>query len=331
MNTEDRQRLKGLAADLPANTRLRLVLTRHALRDRVQTYGRALQEALPEIDLVPDIRRDPAPPWMETEAGIRFHALPEGDKLAGLVEALRPPGQVGPHIPPDQGEWLMRLPLPVEISLYIAPACPFCPQALQQWIALARAGRHLRLRVVDAALFPETAREDAIQAVPTVVLDRHMRWSGRIPVTEVLEQLVTRDPSRLSSDALDGLIKEGLAGQVARAMVAQQHLFPSIIDLLTHRKWPVRLGAMVVVEEIAALDRGLAAAVVPALHQRYDGLEDSVRGDVLYVIGEAGDDRIVPFLRDVETTSGNPDVRQAAREALVCIRQRIDGSLHGAP
>jgi len=330
MNTEDRQRLKGLAVDLPANTRLRLVLTRHDLRDRFQAYGRALQEALPEIDLVPEVRRDPEPPWMETEAGICFHALPEGDKLAGLVDALLPPDKASPPIPPDQEEWLMRMSLPVEICLYIAPACPFCPQALRQWIALAKAGRHLRLRVIDGALFPEKVREDAIQAVPTLVVDRHLRWSGRIPVTEVLEQLVTRDPGRLSSDALDGLIKEGLAGQVARAMITQGHLFPSIIDLLTHSKWPVRLGAMVVVEEIAALDRGLAAEVVPILYQRYDRLEDPVRGDVLYVIGEAGDDRIVPFLRDVETTSGNADVRQAAREALACIRQRFDGNMPGA-
>lgn len=331
MRAEDRQRLKDLAVDLPANTRLRLVLTRHDLSGRFQAYGRALQEALPGIDLVPDVRNDPEPPWIETEAGIRFHALPEGDKLRGLVDALQPADRGNRDLPPDQKEWLMRLPLPVEIRLYIAPACPFCPRTLQQWITLTRAGRHLRLRVIDGALFPEKVREDNIQAVPTLAIDRHMRWSGRIPVTEVLEQLVTRDPSRLSSDALDGLIKEGLAGQVARAMIAQGHLFPSIIDLLTHRKWPVRLGAMVVVEEIAALDRGLAARVVPALRQRYDRLEDSVQGDVLYVIGEAGDDKIVPFLHDVETTSGNSDVRQAAREALASIRQRIDDGPPGTP
>ena len=88
---------------------------------------------------------------------------------------------------------------------------------------------------------------------------------------------------------------------------------------------------MVVVEEMAALDRALAAEVVPALHQRYERLEDSVRGDVLYVIGEAGDGRIVPFLRDTETTSPNPDVRQAAQEALISIRQRIDGDWPGVP
>lgn len=330
MDIEDRHQLKRLAADLPARTRLRLVLTRHAESDRFQGYGRALQETLPAIDLVPEVRSDSGPPWMETEAGIRFQALPGGNKLAGFADALRPPGLPHPSIPQDQQEWLDRLALPMEIRLYIAPGCPFCPQAMQQWIALARAGRHLRLRVIDGALFPGMARKDAIQAVPTLVIDRHMRWSGRIPVREVLEQLVTRDPGRLSSEALDGLIKEGLARQVAQAMVAQKRLFPPIIDLLTHGKWPVRLGAMVVVEEIAALDHGLAAEVVPLLHQRYADLEDTVRGDVLYIIGETGDEAIAPFLHDVATASGNADVRQAAGEALASIRQRReDGPSEG--
>jgi hypothetical protein len=331
MKTEDRDRLKDLGAALPSGARLRLTLTRHDLSDRFQAYGRTLQEVLPGIDLVTDIRSDTAPPWMETGAGIRFQALPEDDKLDSLVDALRPSDQGAPPIAAAHHEWLERLPLPVEIRLYIAPACPFCPQALKQWIALARAGERLRLRVIDGALFPDSVREENIKAVPTLVLDRHLRWSGRIPVGEVLEQLVVRDPSRLSSDALDGLIKEGLAGQVARTMIAKGHLFPALFDLLTHSKWPVRLGAMVVMEEIAAADRPLAAEAVAVLQKRYPRLDDPIRGDVLYVIGEAGDQQALPFLRDAETTSENPEVRQAAREALARIQEHRDAGQTGGP
>jgi hypothetical protein len=325
MRPEDRERLQQLAAGLPPNIRLRLTLTRHDLSDRFQAYCRQLQEAVPGMELITVMESDGSLPWLETDAGIRFHALPEGDKFDSLLEALRPPGKGDAPITKAQREWLGRIPLPVEIQLYIAPACPFCPAALQQWVALTKAGRHLRLRVIDGGLFPEKAREDNIQAVPTLVLEPHLRWSGRIPVNAVLEQLVTRDPARLGSEALDGLIKEGLAGQVAQAMMDQGHLFPSIFDLLTHHKWPVRLGAMVVMETIAASDPGLAAEVVPVLRRRYDRLEDAVKGDVLYIIGEAGDHRMAPFLEDVARTSGNAEVCQAAQEALACIQQRHGG------
>ena len=326
MKPEDHDRLQALSADLPPNIRLRLVLTRHDLSDRFQDYGRQLHEALPGIDLVTVVEDTSEPPWLETAAGIRFQALPEGDKLDSLIAALFPPGQGEAPVPEAQREWLEQISLPVEIRLYIAPSCPFCPRALQQWVALTRAGRQLRLMVIDGALFPEKAREDKIQAVPTLVLDRHLRWSGRIPVDAVLEQLATRDPSRLDSDALNGLIKEGLASQVAQAMLDKGRLFPPLFDLLTHPKWPVRLGAMVVMETIAAADQRLAAEALPVLCKRYDRLEDAVKGDVLYIIGEAGDHGMVPFLKDVAAHSPNPDVCQAAREALTSIQQRRESA-----
>ena len=326
MEPEDQKRMQQLAGDLPPNMRLRLTLTRHALSDRFQSYSRQLHEALPGIDLVTAVENTPEPPWLETAAGIRFQALPEGDKLDSLIAALGLPKPGEAPIPEAQREWLEQISLPVEIRLYIAPSCPFCPRALRQWVALTRAGRQLRLAVIDGALFPEEAREDKIQAVPTLVLDRHLRWSGRIPVDAVLEQLATRDPSRLDSDALDGLIKEGLASQVAQAMLDKGHLFPPLFDLLTHPEWPVRLGAMVVMETIAAADPGLAAEALPVLRERYDRLEDAVKGDVLYIIGETGDQCMVPFLKDVAAHSPHPEVCQAAREALASIRQRRESA-----
>lgn len=322
MKQEDVDRLKKFAGDLPRGTRLHLTLTRHDLSDQFQAYGRKLKEALPGIDLVTNIRSESVPPWMETENGIRFQALPEDSKLDGLIEALLQAGETDAGLSDDHRRWLTRMTLPVEIRLYIAPNCPYCPQALKQWVCLARAGRHLRLHVIDGTLFPEKVLEEKIKAVPTLVLDRHLRWSGRIPVSQVLEQLATRDPSRLSSDALDGIIKEGQAVEVAQAMIAQENIFPAIFDLLTHTKWPVRLGAMVVMEEIAASNPRLATEIVPVLIERYGGLADPIRGDVLYVIGETGDQQAASFLEDAGNTSADPDVRQAAREALNRLDQR---------
>jgi len=102
-------------------------------------------------------------------------------------------------------------------------------------------------------------------------------------------------------------------------VIEKATLFPGIIDLLVHDKWPVRLGAMVVMETIAAADPPLAARVVPLLQARYDRLDDPARGDVLYVIGETGDQRAVPFLQKIAAHSTNPEIRQAASEALAAL------------
>lgn len=320
MITRDLERLQRITADLPQGTRLRLTLTGHARSDDFQAYGRQLTAASTAIDLLTDVTADPDPPWLETAGGIRFHALPEGDKLARLVDALKPPGGRDACLLPDHQALLEAMTLPATVRLFIAPDCPFCPQALSQWIALARSGSQLRLHIIDGALFPEVAEDTNVRAVPTLILDDHWRWSGRIPVTDVLEQLATRDPSRLSADALDGIIKEGRAEEVARAMIEKATLFPGIIDLLVHDKWPVRLGAMVVMETIAAADPPLAARVVPILRAHYDRLDDPARGDVLYVIGETGDHQAVPFLREIATHGTNPELRQAASEALATLQ-----------
>lgn len=320
MNTDHVDQLKRLATDLPPGTRLQLTLTQHTRSDAFQAFSHQLTAAVPAIAIHTDVTAEPEPPWIETKSGIRFHALPEGDKLDSFVNALKPIDDGDNSLLPAHHELLTHMALPAEIRLYIAPGCPFCPQALQEWVSLARASDKLRLQVIDGALFPEAAREENIQAVPTLVLDDHLRWSGRIPITDVLEQLATRDPGRLSADALDGIIKDGQAEQVARAMIENGTLFPAIIDLLSHSKWPVRLGAMVVMETIAATAPSLAAQVVPFLRQRYDHLEDPVRGDVLYIIGETGDHEALPFLQNIVECSPNSEVRQAALEALATIQ-----------
>jgi HEAT repeat protein len=77
---------------------------------------------------------------------------------------------------------------------------------------------------------------------------------------------------------------------------------------------------MVVMETIAAADPALAARVVPVLQARYDRLDDPARGDVLYVIGETGDHQAVPFLQKITAHSTNPEIRQAASEALATLQ-----------
>jgi len=319
---EDLERLRQLAKKLPPDVRLRITLTRHETSDAFQAFGRQIKAAAPGIDLLTDITGETDPPWMETAGGIRFQALPSGNKLDSLMDALKPFRREEADLSPAHRDFLDRMALPVEVRLFIAPACPFCPRALQQWVTLARAGDNLRLRVIDGALFPEMVREANIQAVPTLVLDDQLRWSGQIPVTDVLEQAVDRDLSRLSAEALEGIIKEGQAGQLARAMMDKGALFPAIFDLLAHAKWPVRLGAMVVMEEIAAADRRLAAEALPVLHQRYTDLDDAVRGDMLYLIGEIGDPGSLSFLQDIARTGTNPEIVQAAREAVTAIEDR---------
>jgi hypothetical protein len=177
--------------------------------------------------------------------------------------------------------------------------------------------------VVDASLFPEDATRDGIQAVPTLVVEREWRWSGNIPVGDVLRQLVDRDPSQLSAAALEGLLKEGQAATLAGAMEQHGAIFPAFVDLLTHPKWPIRLGAMVAMEALIESDQALSKTVVPLVFNRFNDLDEQTKGDALYILGEVGDQETLALLEALPLEGAGVELHQAAREAAESIAARL--------
>lgn len=327
MKTEDLQRIQSHPGRHTAGATLRLVLTRDARSQALETFVQTLETHWPTLVIERTPADDDVPPFMDLGDGFRFQGLPEGKELAPFLDALSGYSEV-----PVQAHraLLGRMTLMEELRLYVAASCPHCPQVVRQWASLARFGPQLRVRVVDGALFPEEAQRDGVQAVPTLVLDRHWRWSGNIPVGDVLRQLVDRDPSKLSRAALEGLVKEGQAAMLAKAMQQHGTIFPAFVDLLTHPKWPIRLGAMVAMEALIESDPELSRTITPMVMQRFEGLDEQVKGDVFYILGETGDRETLTLLRAIPLDGAGEELQQAAREAAESIAARI-GALERGP
>ncbi len=323
MKKEDRQRIQSHPHRLTATASLTLVMTRDDRSRNLDAFVQSLETHWPAIVIARTRADDDGPPFIELGDGFRFQGLPADNKLAPFLDVL------AADLEPPAGKYrelLGRMALVDELRLYIAASCPFCPQSVRQWAGLASAGSNLRVRVVDVTLFPEDAVRDGIQAVPTLVVDRDWRWSGNIPVEDVLRQLADRDPSKLSAAALEGLLKEGQAAAVAGAMQRHGRIFPNFVDLLIHPKWPVRLGAMVAMEALIETDQALSKTVVPLVMDRFDDLDEPVKGDALYIVGEAGEHEALGRLQAMPLDGIGAELRQAVREAV----QRIEARLGAA-
>jgi hypothetical protein len=320
MITQDLQRIQNHPRRLTAATALTLVLTRDARSQVLETFVQSLETHWPALDIERRSADDDSLPFMELGDGFRFQGLPAESKLPPFLDVL-----AAELAPPEEKyrELLNRMTLSDELRLYIAAPCPFCPRAVRQWAALAWAGPNMRVRVVDGTLFPEDVARDGIQAVPTLVVDQEWRWSGNIPVEDVLRQLVDRDPSQLSAAALEGLLKEGQAASLAVAMQRHGTIFPAFVDLLTHPKWPIRLGAMVAMEALIESDQALSKTVVPLVVDRFIRLDEQAKGDALYILGEAGDHETLALLRALPLDGAGAELHQAAREAAETIAARI--------
>jgi hypothetical protein len=155
-----------------------------------------------------------------------------------------------------------------------------------------------------------------IRSVPTIVLDDQFRWTGSVPLEELIETINTRDPISLGPASLENIIKEGGADRLAAMMLEAENLFPAFYEVLTHSKWPIRLGAMVVMEEIIESNQDLAAEVLDPLWNRFHQVPAQIQGDILHVFGETGDSRSISWLESVLSGDFDREVKEAAREAV---------------
>ena len=73
---------------------------------------------------------------------------------------------------------------------------------------------------------------------------------------------------------------------------------------------------MVAFETLAEQDADLAGQVVEPLVAVFADAEDMVKGDLLHVIGESGNEAALPFLSSVAAGDYDGEVISAAEEAI---------------
>lgn len=305
--------IRSWAAALSAPTTLTLHTTPTPLSDEMKRFGEHLALAAGE-GVTLSVKKGEAPlPFFETENGLKFFALP-GEKLLGLLlYALKGQPEA---IPGALAAPLQRLELPATLDLFVAEFCPFCPHIARQLITLALTTPHIRLCLYDGTLFRDEAEKRGVQAAPTLIYDGDMRWSGQFDVASALEVIAGRPPEELSAEAIRALLEEGQASRVAAMVATAQKPFASLTTLLASEKWSVRLGAMVVMEELSETHPAIVSQTAAALLAQRSTLDTSALGDALYIAGLSGDPDHLPTLREILAGPCDDDIRDAGEEAI---------------
>ncbi len=293
-----------------------LVVSRHTSSREFHEFCEELTRLVPKIK-ISKVEADPQdPPQIVIGSGLRYQAIPSGFELQPFLEALSAFESNFLKIAEPVKILLKKNILPASLSIFIAPQCTVCPQMVQKLITLPMVDENLQLTIIDGTLFPDMVETFQIRSVPTILLDDQFRWTGSVPLEELIDAINTRDPLSLGPASLESIIKEGGAGRLAGMMLEAEKLFPAFYDVLTHNKWPIRLGAMVVIEEIAAENRDLAAEALSPLWDRFHEAATQIQGDILYVFGEIGDTRSVAWLETVLSGNFDREVKEAAKEAV---------------
>jgi len=264
-------------------------------------------------------------PAIKVGRSIYYHAIPLEAELEPFLEALTLLDGNSFKLSGEVGNRLDKVKIPADLKLYIAKQCPFCPKSVKQLIPLTFANELIKLEIIDGTLFPEIAELDNIRSAPTVLLDENFRWTGATNLNEIVEIILNRNPSSLGTSSIISLLKEGNADQVAEMMLDHNSIFPAFINTLIHEKWPVRLGAMVAFEYIVEKNNALACQVINPLWEQFQSVEDRIKGDIIYILGETGNIEMVSRLENIlYSRIYHDEVRDAAKEALRKITERSD-------
>lgn len=312
---EKKQILK-FGDQLPGDITIDLIESEHSNYAAFKEFCNNLSNLAPGVTVKKDRESLKEPPQIVIRNRLRYQTIPAGHELQPFLEALTAIGSDPPAIDETAKARLKKDRLPATLTLFIAPQCTFCPAVVRQLIPLPLIDDKIQLVIIDGTLFPEIAEANKISAVPTLLLDEQFRWTGSVPLEEIINTINTRDPASLGAASLENILKEGQASHLTAMMLNDNKIYPAFYDLLIHHKWPVRLGAMVVMEEIAAQNPVMASEVIDFLWDRFHQLPDQVRGDILYMFGEIQDRRAVKWLEEVLGGEYTAEVKEAASEAL---------------
>ena len=319
MIQEDLKTIRAYRFD--ASSPAKIILSKEkndAVGERLLLFCTQLQQEAPHIKIKKDSDISFEIPVMVIgrHENIAYYTLPTGKFLPIFLDALNKAPDAGmdssgsARAPSDTVE------LPAGLKLFVADQCPHCPAMLKQLQALAESTPMIRLRVINAEWFPEKVQKNHIKSVPTLILDDQFRWTGQVKTDEILKICANRDPSQLSADSLRQLIEDGHAAQVANMMIKSEKVFPALVNLLTHQRWSVRLGAMVAAEYLADEAPVLGIELCQLLWRNFSDLAPPVQGDVTHIFGLLNDEIAKGYLRAVMGGDFEDDVKEAAQEAL---------------
>ncbi len=314
--------IRSLNAAFDREVTIGVRLTNDPRSGEIQNFCDHLSRLVPKIRIRPAQALPADKPAILLGPQLAYNGIPSANELSPFIEALAFLKTGAPDVDAAIVRRLQGARPPAAMSLFIAPSCTFCPAAVRRLLPLPFAVEGLRLEIVDSIFFREAAEKNKVRSVPTLILDGQYRWTGAVSLLQICEAIENRDPAKLDKAALQALVTAGGAHDLARMMLDNGRVFPAFIELLTEDNFTVRLAAMVTMEELAAENLTLARQAAAPLQERYPRAVATVKGDILYILGELKSSASRTHIQSVLATDQNPEVREAAREAM----EKIDHS-----
>lgn len=251
---------------------------------------------------------------------VRYLALPEGPEAAPFAEALSTlAGLNEARLPSVSG--LEGVKAPAHLMIFIAPACPHCPNAVRSALAIALEQPAISVTVIDASELTEIAQRFRVQSVPTTIIDGELSLTGVVPPQQLTHQLLNRGSDEHLKQTLLSMIGSGRIEQATAHLVTHPGAGHALAAAWIDSTLETRLGLMLVAETTL---KNHPTALDDAVEQLLPGLESklmALRGDTADLLGRIAHCTALEPLR-LLLADPDPDVAEAAAEAIEHILTR---------
>jgi hypothetical protein len=251
-------------------------------------------------------------------SSVHYHFVPEGPEIPvfrdflwevaakGDSERNEPaaPGQPGPRR---------------EMLLFVSTHCPNCPRAVRTVQALAWKLPNLAAHLFEAMQHTDLAERHTVLSVPTLLVDREIRYVGSLDEGRLISILRSEDPDALLHEKIRQQIKGGSALDAAEWIAAGGD--PSfLVPDLGKSTFEERIALLLALEEALEADPRCLDRMVDPLLPCLETGDASVRGDIADLLGKIGDRRALPALKKL-CRDPDPNVVEAATEAVEALEQ----------
>lgn len=300
---------------------LKVNLTRNDLAKQFRQFIEPLVTASSMVQAIYTTYLEDDPPTIEIRSNLRYMALPGGREMAPFLQTLISRSRGETSLAERTLSRLATFITPTQVEVMVSPTCPHCPIVVGLVNQLALASIYLEVTIIDITLFADFAEKYSIRAVPTLVIDGQEQLVGNISEDLLVDKLTNQSPATFHPDSFKKIVKEGDAEKLAGMMVADADVYGGALQLLTDPDWSVRMGMMVVLEELAERSPVLVQSVYPYLVELLDHGDANQRGDMAYLLGLIGNVSVLEPLKMLLNDT-NSEVAEAAFEAIQQIQER---------
>lgn len=209
---------------------------------------------------------------------------------------------------------LASLTKPAELFVFVAAACPFCPEAVRAAHAVAFSSPAVTVTVVDCQRYAPLAERFGVHAAPTTLLDGEVIRSGVIPAPELASLILGRGGAERDAQLFTSRVAAGELDLAADSLLDGTGAAP-FLALWRKSTTSSRIALMLLAERVIERAPRALAPVLPGLIELLATDDDALRGDTADLLGRTEDPAAHPALCEL-LLDPNPEIAEIAAEAL---------------